>query len=372
MMDAPMADSTLTLETVGLEKTSEPESFADMVIRNPGGRLGEILIEEKAVTRRQLDLALHEQKRTGDFLGKTLISLGMMDEDALSGFLMKQCRIPYLNIAYYTIDESLTKRISREMCEAYHLLPVDLMAQMLTVAMVNPMDDDALEALHTVCPGYSIKPVLCSIYQFDETLRRLYYGEGEIRQQPITYDVEPDINEHVAVVAAPKRRRRRRNRTLESILAVAACLAVVCLSVQTVITATSSAPAPRQDVAAAPAPPAWAGRLSPADQARRLIHEYEERLKNDPDLEEAPSVIFAIGNLYRQKLGDHEEAAQQYMRILEEYPRWEGARMVYSQLETTFETLNDELGMRWLHQLMLDQHPENTREHVYAAPRIDR
>ena len=49
-----------------------------------GLRLGDILVEKKIITKEQLDLAIKEHQKSKDFLGQTLIKLGMITEGLLS------------------------------------------------------------------------------------------------------------------------------------------------------------------------------------------------------------------------------------------------------------------------------------------------
>ena len=52
--------------------------------------LGELLIERRLLSRRQLELALQEHQRTGRRLGEVLISYGFVSEQALASTLLEQ------------------------------------------------------------------------------------------------------------------------------------------------------------------------------------------------------------------------------------------------------------------------------------------
>ena len=50
-------------------------------------RLGDLLVENRIISQLQLETALIEQRKSGRKLGKTLVDLGLITEDALLTFL---------------------------------------------------------------------------------------------------------------------------------------------------------------------------------------------------------------------------------------------------------------------------------------------
>ena len=52
--------------------------------------LGELLVERRLLNRRQLDLALVEQHRTGRRLGEVLVGFGFVSEQSLAAVLLEQ------------------------------------------------------------------------------------------------------------------------------------------------------------------------------------------------------------------------------------------------------------------------------------------
>lgn len=52
--------------------------------------LGELLIERRLLSRRQLELSLQEHQRTGRRLGEVLVSYGFVSEQALASTLLEQ------------------------------------------------------------------------------------------------------------------------------------------------------------------------------------------------------------------------------------------------------------------------------------------
>jgi len=69
--------------------------------------LGQRLIDEGLITSQQLDIALREQKRTGELLGTILKNLGFITEENLSRVLSSELDIPHVSLSNYAIDPSL-------------------------------------------------------------------------------------------------------------------------------------------------------------------------------------------------------------------------------------------------------------------------
>lgn len=146
------------------KKTEQGESAAadpGAPLQNPSAKLGEILLEQKIVTQEQLDEGLTKQAMEGGFLGQKLIELKHLDQQTLTLLLVKQCKIPHLNLLDYHIDNDVVDLIPKDLCLKHRLLPVDKMGKILTVAMVDPLNTEALAAIREQYPELRIKPILC-------------------------------------------------------------------------------------------------------------------------------------------------------------------------------------------------------------------
>lgn len=144
-------------------------------------RLGELLVHEGVVTQFQLNEALLRQQETGAFIGQTLVELGYLNQSTLVSFLVKQCKIPHISLLDYNICDDLFRLVPKEMCKQHRLLPIDKLGKILTLAMVDPLDADALEKVRQQCPDLKIKPILCTWNHFEQVARKLF---AEQTQQP--------------------------------------------------------------------------------------------------------------------------------------------------------------------------------------------
>lgn len=160
-------------------------------------KLGEILIQEGVLTNEQLKQALGEQQEAGGFLGAILVRLGFIDEEDLTTFLVKQCRIPYLKLSGFTIHEKTAKLVPAVICRRHQILPVDKLGNLLTVAMVNPLDLEALEALKEIVP-FRIKPIICSWHDFERSFEDIF---GSITDEADEEDIDEEEAEETSPTA---------------------------------------------------------------------------------------------------------------------------------------------------------------------------
>lgn len=129
-------------------------------------RLGQILIEEGLINDLALKEALAEQEKKGGFIGEILVDKGFAKQSDILLSLVKQCKIPHLSLLDYEINKDVLKLIPKEVCFQYSILPIDKLGRILTVAMVNPLDDEALAHIREACPDLRIKPILCDWEHF--------------------------------------------------------------------------------------------------------------------------------------------------------------------------------------------------------------
>jgi chromosomal replication initiator protein DnaA len=136
--------------------------------------LGELLIEEGLLNEEQLQEALKVQQVEGGFIGQIMVRLGFVTQEAVASLLVKQCKIPHLSLMDYDVDPDVLRLVPEEVCRRHHLLPIDKLGRILTVAMVDPLDIDALEDVRKSCPDLRIKPILCNWAHFEQVSQRVF------------------------------------------------------------------------------------------------------------------------------------------------------------------------------------------------------
>jgi len=142
-------------------------------------RLGDMLLDAGLITSGQLAESLAEKERSKCFLGQALVKLGYLSQDELISFLVKQCKIPHINLNDYAIDPQIVRTLPNDLCLRYKLIAIDQLGKILTVCMVNPLDIDALEHARDACPALKIKPILCTPEHFESVAKRFLVHRDE-------------------------------------------------------------------------------------------------------------------------------------------------------------------------------------------------
>ncbi len=110
-------------------------------------RLGQRLIEQGAITNAQLELALEEQKRTGDYLGEILQRLGFVTEVQLTACLADRVGAAPINFKNLSIPPEVLKLVPETFARQHKLIPINLQEDVLTVAMVDAVDVVTIDKL---------------------------------------------------------------------------------------------------------------------------------------------------------------------------------------------------------------------------------
>ena len=163
------------------DKAKKTPAEADAPLKNPSAKLGEILVGERIITQEQLHEGLAKQAEEGGFLGQKLIELKYLDQQTLTLFLVKQCKIPHLNLLDYQIDPEVVQLIPKELCLKHRILPVDKMGKIFTVAMVDPLNIEALAVIRELHPELRIKPILCDWPDYEIVAERVFNPPKETK-----------------------------------------------------------------------------------------------------------------------------------------------------------------------------------------------
>jgi type II secretory ATPase GspE/PulE/Tfp pilus assembly ATPase PilB-like protein len=100
--------------------------------------LGELLVEEKLLTRAQLDFALDVQRKEGGHLRDILVSRNLIKAEDLAAMLSVQLNLPYIDLQRHKIQTESLKLIPESVARRYGLIPLDIVGGALVVVMADP------------------------------------------------------------------------------------------------------------------------------------------------------------------------------------------------------------------------------------------
>jgi twitching motility protein PilT len=121
--------------------------------------LGEVLVAERLISREQLSAALERQRETGRPLGKVLLEIGAVDEEALVEAVARQLGVPYVNLAAWPPPTAITMLLPKEVALRHAIVPVEIHEGKLVVAMAEPTNAAALREV-AEATGYECAPAL--------------------------------------------------------------------------------------------------------------------------------------------------------------------------------------------------------------------
>jgi len=175
-------------------------------------RLGDLLLAGRLVTEAQLREAEDESAKTGEFLCKLLVQKEFITQDDINACFVKLCKIPHISLLDYDVGSDVLQLIPQEICLTYGLLPIDKLGRILTVAMVDPLDFNALTLIREHCPELRIKPILCNWTHFEQVSKKYFSasskkasGEGESMASFGLSSLPPKPAAKPAAPAAPTR-----------------------------------------------------------------------------------------------------------------------------------------------------------------------
>lgn len=124
-------------------------------------KLGELLVGQKLVSRKQLDEALEIQRESSAPLGSILVSMGVISEDLLLRVLAAQMGVAPWPLETHPPQKDVAHILSPEACDRYQMIPVQRRGDLLTVAMRNPLDAEAIDLARNLSK-MRIEPVLAN------------------------------------------------------------------------------------------------------------------------------------------------------------------------------------------------------------------
>ena len=137
-------------------------------------KLGEILIERGLITGTQLEKALRNQLMLGGHLGTCLLELGLLSEEALGATLADVHGVPFAAAESFSwVTAPTLKAFPRRIVEEYRAIPIKRGEKAIRVAMVDPRDLSAKDAL-AFASAMKIEPWVVPEVRYFEALEKFY------------------------------------------------------------------------------------------------------------------------------------------------------------------------------------------------------
>ncbi|MGQ9897441.1 MAG: type IV-A pilus assembly ATPase PilB [Acidobacteriota bacterium] len=139
-------------------------------------KLGEILLKEGLITPQQLKEALDYQRAQGGRLGSIFVSLGIVQDEAITAVLSRQYGVPAVNLDLFDVDPNAVRLLPEETARKYMVMPLARNGSTMTLAMVDPANVFAIDDIKFMT-GLNIDQVVVSELSLERALARYYAPE---------------------------------------------------------------------------------------------------------------------------------------------------------------------------------------------------
>ncbi len=157
-------------------------------------KLGDILIGMGLIDEEKLVRAFEMGKRNNIPIGRALLQLKYIDEENLAKAVASQHDMPYIQINSQQLPQELSNHISKVYAQKQRIVPISIIGNTLTLAMVNPLKAiDTRELEDSI--RLKIIAVITTESSVDQALKRLYNIEITGRSdsaEEAGFDMGPD------------------------------------------------------------------------------------------------------------------------------------------------------------------------------------
>ena len=145
--------------------------------------IGQTLLQLGLISKDQLHIALREQGRSGEILGRQLVRLGFLSETTLRDALARSLGRPSADLSRLLPDAEALALVPRQLAKRLHLIPLsyDAGRRHLVIASSNVDDIVALDQLrNSLPPGTQIETLLAGEAEIAQASDQLYGHELSI------------------------------------------------------------------------------------------------------------------------------------------------------------------------------------------------
>lgn len=163
-------------------------------------RIGEILLEEGALSEENLKQAIKHQARVGGKLAEKFIELGFISEVTLLKALSKQYDVPCADLTKMKLEKAIIDRISPDVAKKHHVIPlVEKDSDGRKTLFLGMWDLSNILAISDVefFTNSVVKPVIATISQIDAAIGKHYDDEDWVTIPPLKEKIDTIYTEEI-------------------------------------------------------------------------------------------------------------------------------------------------------------------------------
>jgi len=143
--------------------------------------LREALVSSGLLTAEQVHEAVEEGRRAGESMLKTIIRKKLLDEGTVIKFLEEVMGFPRVSLASYLVDQKTLDAIPPAVVKKYGVVPLFLMENTLSVAMMDPFDVKALDEIRKRT-GFDIEAMVAAPSDINQAIIQYYGVAGTLEE----------------------------------------------------------------------------------------------------------------------------------------------------------------------------------------------
>lgn len=137
-------------------------------------RLGEYLVQRGLISEVQLDTALHQQRRTGERLGRLLLILGFLRRLELARALADLWQLPFVTVDAGSVDPTVAHRVPLDTTLRHRAVALQEDAQSVTVAVADVPAAELRDSLAIIYPGKRIDFRVTTEWDIDRAIASVH------------------------------------------------------------------------------------------------------------------------------------------------------------------------------------------------------
>ncbi len=158
-------------------------------------KLGDIFIATGLITEADLEKAMKE-KHTSLSIAEVLITLGLTTDKSIAEALSTHLNLPLVELGSFVVESEVLERFTSKLANKYMVFPLENTGKTIKLAMANPLDFDAIQAVEFKF-ACSVSPVVSSYASIRSIIERYYGLEEDIEEiiKDARYDQGPEFLE---------------------------------------------------------------------------------------------------------------------------------------------------------------------------------
>lgn len=156
-------------------------------------RIGEILIEMRAITPQQLEAALKRQASVRKMVGELLIEMQALTEETLFRGLSQQHGIEFVNLDTVDLNRELIRQIPDNLIKTYKFIPLKKEPKSLTIAVYDPTNTKMFDSIKMATGYMFIKWVLAMKTQINHIISDVIYRPANVLENVPVDDLLRDV-----------------------------------------------------------------------------------------------------------------------------------------------------------------------------------